>query len=42
MPSHIGIYTYVFIVNSEWRDDPECPLHVPNPCGSQNAVRVVT
>ena len=29
---------YRFLVDGEWRDDPECALRVPNPFGSQNAV----
>jgi 1,4-alpha-glucan branching enzyme len=36
-----GTYEYRFIVDGEWRDDPECPLRVENPFGSQNCVRVV-
>jgi len=34
-----GKHTYRFIVDSEWRDDPECTLRVPNPFGSQDMVR---
>jgi 1,4-alpha-glucan branching enzyme len=36
-----GSHSYRFIVDGEWCDDPECPLHEPNPYGSQNAVRQV-
>jgi 1,4-alpha-glucan branching enzyme len=36
-----GTYEYRFIVDGQWRDDPECPLRVQNPFGSQNCVRVV-
>ena len=36
-----GTYHYRFLVDGEWRDDPECTLHVPNPYGAQNAVLVV-
>jgi 1,4-alpha-glucan branching enzyme len=36
-----GTYHYRFLVDGQWRDDPECPLHVPNPFGSHNAVRHV-
>jgi 1,4-alpha-glucan branching enzyme len=36
-----GEHHYRFLVDGEWRDDPECALHVPNPYGSQNAVRQV-
>jgi 1,4-alpha-glucan branching enzyme len=37
-----GRYHYRFIVDGEWRDDPECTLRVPNVFGSENAVRQVT
>ncbi|MCS7089141.1 MAG: glycogen-binding domain-containing protein [Verrucomicrobiota bacterium] len=37
-----GIYHYRFLVDGEWRDDPECTLRVPNPYGSQNNVRFVS
>jgi len=36
-----GKHNYLFLVDDEWRDDPECPLHVPNPHGGQNMVRQV-
>ena len=36
-----GTYHYRFQVDGEWRDDPECSLYVPNPYGSQDAVRHV-
>ena len=36
-----GTYHYRFMVDGEWRDDPECTLRVPNPFGSANAVRHV-
>jgi 1,4-alpha-glucan branching enzyme len=36
-----GTHHYRFLVDGEWRDDPECTLRVPNPFGSQNAVRHV-
>lgn len=36
-----GTYHYRFLVDGDWRDDPECALHVPNPFGGQNAVRQV-
>ena len=26
---------------AEWRDDPACALHAPNPFGTQDAIRVV-
>jgi 1,4-alpha-glucan branching enzyme len=37
-----GTYHYRFLVDGEWRDDPECTLRVDNPYGGQNAVRQVT
>jgi 1,4-alpha-glucan branching enzyme len=36
-----GEHHYRFLVDGEWRDDPECALRVPNPFGSTDAVRVV-
>ena len=27
-----------FLVDGEWRDDPECVVRVPNPYGSEDAV----
>lgn len=37
-----GTYHYRFLVDGEWRDDPECTLRVPNPFGTANSVRVVS
>ena len=36
-----GNHTYRFIVDGEWRDDPECAVHVPNPYGGEDMVRTV-
>jgi 1,4-alpha-glucan branching enzyme len=36
-----GTYHYRFIVDGQWRDDPDCPQCVPNPYGGHNMVRVV-
>ncbi len=36
-----GTYQYRFLVDGEWRDDPECGQRAPNPYGGQNMVRVV-
>jgi hypothetical protein len=36
-----GTYNYLFIVDGEWRDDPECSMRVPNPFGTHNMVRRV-
>jgi 1,4-alpha-glucan branching enzyme len=41
VPLAPGTYHYRFLVDGEWRDDPECTLRVPNPFGSANAVREV-
>ena len=34
-----GAHRYRFIVDGEWRDDPECNRRVPNPFGSQDMLR---
>ncbi len=34
-----GRHTYRFLVDGEWRDDPECTLRVPNPFGGQDMIR---
>ena len=34
-----GLHHYRFLVDGEWRDDPECALRVPNAYGTQNSVR---
>jgi 1,4-alpha-glucan branching enzyme len=36
-----GAHQYRFLVDGAWQDDPECHLHVPNPFGSEDAVRQV-
>lgn len=36
-----GNYSYRFIVDGEWQDDPECKLHIGNPYGSSNMIRKV-
>ena len=36
-----GTYHYRFLVDGEWRDDPECVLRAANPFGSQNSIAVV-
>lgn len=36
-----GEHHYRFLVDGQWRDDPECTVRVPNPYGSQDAVRQV-
>jgi 1,4-alpha-glucan branching enzyme len=37
-----GTHHYRFLVDGDWRDDPECTVNVPNPYGSQDSVRQVT
>jgi 1,4-alpha-glucan branching enzyme len=34
-----GKHTYRFMVDGDWRDDPECILRVPSPFGGQDMVR---
>lgn len=36
-----GTHHYRFIVDGEWRDDPECTLRAPNPFGSEDMMRQV-
>lgn len=36
-----GTHHYRFLVDGEWRDDPECTLRVLNSFGSENSVREV-
>jgi 1,4-alpha-glucan branching enzyme len=38
IPLDPGEHHYRFLVDGEWRDDPECAVRVPNPFGSDNAV----
>jgi 1,4-alpha-glucan branching enzyme len=33
-----GCYSYRFLVDNEWRDDPRCVDYEPNPYGGLNAV----
>jgi 1,4-alpha-glucan branching enzyme len=33
-----GSHAYRFLVDGQWRDDPNCTRHIPNPYGGQNAV----
>jgi 1,4-alpha-glucan branching enzyme len=37
-----GEHHYRFLVDGEWRDDPECTVRVPNPYGSHNATVRIT
>ena len=34
-------YQYRYLVDGQWADDPQCPLHEPNPFGSVDGVRIV-
>ena len=36
-----GKHLYRFLVDGQWRDDPECALRVPNPYGGEDSVREV-
>jgi 1,4-alpha-glucan branching enzyme len=36
-----GTHHYRFIVDGEWKDDPECTLRVRNSLGTENSVREV-
>jgi 1,4-alpha-glucan branching enzyme len=36
-----GTYHYRFLVDGQWRDDPECTIKIPNVFGSYNMVREV-
>jgi 1,4-alpha-glucan branching enzyme len=38
VPLSPGTYSYRFIVDGEWRDDPHAPTREPNPFGTVNAV----
>ncbi len=36
-----GVYEYRFLVDGEWRDDPESSTRITTPFGTENSVRVV-
>lgn len=36
-----GTHHYRFLVDGQWRSDPDCTLSVPNPYGEENSVRTV-
>lgn len=42
VPLAPGSYSYRFIVDGQWRDDPRSTQRVPNPFGSDNAMVEVT
>jgi chromosome partitioning protein len=37
-----GTYEYRYVVDGEWREDPENPLGVPGPVGGRNSVLIVS
>lgn len=37
-----GTYQYQFIVDGQWRHDPDNTQRVPNPYGGENSVRTVS
>ena len=36
-----GTHHYRFLVDGQWRDDPDCILRAPNPFGGENMMRQV-
>jgi 1,4-alpha-glucan branching enzyme len=36
-----GVHEYRFLVDGEWKSDPECTESRPNPFGAENSVREV-
>ena len=41
VPLAPGSYEYRFVVDGQWRDDPQCQERRENAFGSQNCVRIV-
>ncbi len=41
VPLPPGTHHYRFLVDGEWRDDPDCALRTPNPFGGENMTRQV-
>ncbi len=37
----VGSYQYRFLVDGQWRDDPDCAARVPNSFGAENCVRQI-
>ncbi len=37
-----GQHRYRFLVDGEWRDDPDCQIRVANPYGTEDDIRQVT
>ena len=42
VPLDPGTYHYRFLVDGQWRDDPQCTLRIPNIFGTHNMVREVS
>ena len=42
VPLPAGTHHYRFLVDGQWRDDPECTVKVPNAFGSEDSVREVS
>jgi hypothetical protein len=42
VPLSPGLYSYRFIVDGQWCNDPRSGHHVPNPYGSENSVILVS
>ena len=36
-----GSHQYRFLVDGQWRDDPDCTARVPNQFGTENCVRQI-
>ena len=41
VPLASGSYSYRFIVDGQWRDDPNCVSRIPNPFGTTNDTRKI-
>lgn len=41
LPLPRGSHPYRFIVDGQWWDDPRATLRMPNPFGTENAVKVI-
>jgi 1,4-alpha-glucan branching enzyme len=41
VPLAAGNYSYRFIVDGQWCDDPQCGYRIPNPFGTTNDTRKV-
>jgi 1,4-alpha-glucan branching enzyme len=41
VPLRHGTYEYKFIVDGDWCTDPDNPLAVPNPYGTENSLALV-